>query len=95
MRTQSLTVELDEYDTAALKELATHEQLAVEDLVTVAVRDYIARRTMDDSEWKRRWDAVIASLQSGVPKDVTPEQIEADVSAARAEYRAERRARHG
>ena len=42
-----------------------------------------------------RWDEAVAGIRSGVPDTLTPEEIEADVRAARAEYRAERRARNG
>ena len=92
---RQLTLDLDTVELQALEELAVHDRLSVEDVVTLAVRNYVARRTVDDSEWRRRWDQVIASIRSGVPPDVTPGEIEADVRAARVEYREQRRAHGG
>ncbi|MGH2586720.1 MAG: hypothetical protein ACRDJE_17530 [Dehalococcoidia bacterium] len=95
MQRQRMTVELDALDVSALKELAAHDGRTTEDMVAIAVRNYVARRTMNDDEWKRRWDRAVAAIRSGVPRDVTPEEIESDVRAARAEYRAQRHARNG
>ena len=91
---RKLTLDLDTAEVQTLEKLAAHDRLSLEDVVTLAVRNYVARRTTDNSEWKRRWDEVIASIRRGVPPGVTPEEIEADVRAARAEYREQRRA-HG
>ena len=82
-----LDLDLDAAEVQALNELAAHDRLSVEDVVLLAVRSYVARRTIDESEWRRRWDEVVASIRSGVSVDVTPEEIDADVRAARAEYR--------
>lgn len=95
MGSERLLVELDPRDVSALEELAVRDRRSVEDMVTLAVRNYIARRATADGEWKRRWDAMIVDLRSGVPDDLTPEEIDADVRAARAEYREQRRARNG
>jgi hypothetical protein len=89
-----VAVDLDAADLDALREIAANDQLTLGDVVTLAVRNYVARRRMDDEEWKRRWDKAITAIRSGVPAGVTPEEIEADVRAARAEYREQRRA-HG
>ena len=82
-----LDLDRDAAEVQALNELAAHDRLSVEDVVLLAVRSYVARRTIDESEWRRRWDEVVASIRSGVSVDVTPEEIDADVRAARAEYR--------
>lgn len=95
MTKRRMTVELEPDEMNALEELAAHDRRTVEDMVTLAVRNYIARRATADDEWKRRWDAAIADLRSGVPDDVTPEEVDADVRTARTEYREQRRARHG
>ena len=55
------------------------------------VEDLPERRP--DPEWQRRFDDVVARLQSHIPADLTVEEIEAEVHAAREEVRAERRAR--
>ena len=95
MPRQRMTVELEAHDMSAREDLAAHDGRTVNELVTIAVSDYIDRRPMDDSEWKKRWDTVIADLRSSVLDDVNVEEIEAEVRAARAEYREQRRARNG
>jgi prevent-host-death family protein len=46
-----------------------------------------------DPEWQRQFDEVVARIQSHIPPDLSPEEIEAEVRAAREEVRQERRAR--
>jgi len=46
-----------------------------------------------DPEWQKRFEDVVARLQSHIPADMTVEEIEAEVRAAQAELRAERLAR--
>ena len=46
-----------------------------------------------DPEWQRQFDEVVARIQSHIPPDLTLEEIEAEVRAAREEVRQERRAR--
>jgi len=94
MQKQRMTVELELSDVLALEALAAHDQRSLEDILTLAVRNYVSRRTMDDAEWKGRWEKAITTLRSGVPEDLTAEEIEAEASAARSEYREEQRARH-
>lgn len=93
MGMERTTVALEERDLRSLERLAEREGRSVEDLVAFAVRDYIARRAMDDGGWQQRWDALIERIQSRIPTDVTPEEIEADIREARREVREERRAR--
>lgn len=44
-------------------------------------------------EWQQRFDEVVARIQSHIPLDLSPDEIEAEVRAAREEVRQERRAR--
>lgn len=92
---QQLTLELDAQDLKVLQELAEHERRSIEDIVALAVKSFIAHRTIDHRRWQRRWDNVIAGIRSGVPEELTPEEIEAEVRAARGEYREQWRARNG
>lgn len=58
----------------------------------LAVRS-LATPPADDREWQARWDRALPQFRAGVPASVTPEEFEADVTAAGAEVRASRRAR--
>lgn len=89
MPTAPMTVVLDELDLAALNELTEHDNPTVADVLTMAVRTYIVRRSRSDADWRHRWDEAVANIRRGVPEDVTPEEIEADIFAAREEVRRE------
>jgi predicted transcriptional regulator len=86
------TIELDAAQVEALERLAAAERRSVDEIVQLAVSDYLARRH-DWSAWGDRFDALVARIQARIPPDVTPEQIEADITAARAEVRTKRAAR--
>jgi len=86
------TIELPEEPIRALERLAARESRSIDELVQVAIGDYLARQGRDWSEWGRRWDALVADIQSRMPSHVTPEEIEADITAAFEEYRVERAA---
>ena len=85
-------IELPDDQVQELERLATDERRTVDELVQQAVGDYLARRRRDWSDWGRRWDALVADIQSRMPPDVTPEEIEADITANFQEYLAERAA---
>ena len=87
------TITIEEQDFRSLERIAEREGRSVEELVAIAVRDYIARRTMADGEWRARWDALIERIHSRIPEELTPEEIEIDIREARREVREERRAR--
>src|SRR5690349_4813186 len=86
------TIELDDEQARALERVAAEEQRSVDELIRQAVGGYLAQRHHDRSDWGRRFDALVARIQSRIPPDTTPEEIEADITAARAEVRAERAA---
>jgi len=83
---------LDEEQTRALKHLAAEEGSSVAELVRRAVDVYLAQRFGDRRSWDERFDALVARIQSRVPKDLGPDEIEADITAARREVRERRRA---
>ncbi|MCC7104934.1 MAG: ribbon-helix-helix protein, CopG family, partial [Chloroflexi bacterium] len=87
------TIELDELRLRALEQFAAAERRSVEDLVRQAIDNYLAQRERDRPELRARLESVVAAFREGVPPDATPEEIEAEITAARAEYRAERTAR--
>jgi hypothetical protein len=84
---------LDEDTFRNLERVAAAEHRPIDDVVRDAVRSYLAQRTVTDDEWRARFEALVERIQSRIPPDVTPEQIEADVAAAVAEVRQARRAR--
>jgi predicted transcriptional regulator len=87
------TIELDEEQGRELERLAARQRRSVEELVRQAVDGYLAEQRRDWSDWGDRFDALVARIQARIPPDVTPEEIEADITAARAEVRAARAAR--
>jgi predicted transcriptional regulator len=85
------TIKLPEEQVGELEQLAAREHRSLDELVQAAVGDYLARRR-NWADWGRRWDALVADVQSRMPPDVTPEEIEADITANFQEYLAERAA---
>lgn len=86
------TIELPEAQVRELEQLAAREQRSLDQVVQRALGDYLARRHQDWSDWGRRWDALVADVQARMPAGVTPEEIEAEITASFAEDRAERAA---
>jgi Arc/MetJ-type ribon-helix-helix transcriptional regulator len=76
------TVELPEEQLKELEQLAAREHRSLDEVVQVALGDYLARRKRDRSDWVRRPDDAVASIRAGIPADSTSEEIEADVMAA-------------
>jgi hypothetical protein len=76
----------------ALKRLAAEERTSLGAIVRRAVDAYLAERGPERDDWGERFDALVARVQRRLPPAVTPEQIEADITAARAEVRHARRA---
>jgi hypothetical protein len=89
---KQLTLLLKERDLRALMRAAANEGVTIEEIAQRAIHDYLTTRSTPDPEWQRRFDAVIARIQSRIPPEITPDEIEADISAARAEVREARRA---
>ncbi|MGH2364675.1 MAG: CopG family transcriptional regulator [Chloroflexota bacterium] len=77
----------------ALKHLAAEEHASVADLVRKAIDAYLVPRFSSSDDWGRRFDDLAESIQRRMPAGATPEQIEADITAARAEVRLSRQAR--
>lgn len=78
-----------------LERLAGKEQRSVDQLVQLAVSDYLARHDRDWSDWGRRWGSLTVEARSSTQPGVSPEEIEADITAASEEVRSERAARRG
>jgi hypothetical protein len=87
------TIEFDEDLIRALERAATVEGRSVDELIRQAVEGYLAQRERDWSSWDDRFTALVARIQANLPPGMTSEEIEADISAARAEVRAAHAAR--
>ncbi len=85
------SVELEEAQIHELERLASKDQRTVDELVHIAVGDYLARRH-DRSDWAKRLEAAVDQIRIAMPADATSEEIEADVTAAVDEHRAARTA---
>lgn len=78
---------------------ALRGQSSVEDLITRWVEEKVTESETQgavgpvDLDWRRRMESLVSEFRSGVPTDVSPEELEAEIAAARAEVREARRAR--
>lgn len=97
---------LDEEQARLLRHLAVEEGRSFTDLVREALNAYLAqrglastsrvfgpRRSIPPDEWQARFDDVLRRIRAGVPAELTPDEIEAEITAAREEVRRERAAR--
>jgi Arc/MetJ-type ribon-helix-helix transcriptional regulator len=82
------TIDLTDEQLRELEQVAAREHRSVDDVLQRAVGDYLARRHGDWADWNRRFDAVVARFRAEVPEDLTPEQIEAEITANWREHRA-------
>lgn len=88
-----LKIVLSDHDLRALERAAASEGSTIQDVAQRAIRDYLVAHVAPDPEWRARFERVIAEIRSGIPDDISPEEIEADVTAVREERRRERLAR--
>jgi hypothetical protein len=88
---QRTNIYLDEQQLKTLRHLAAEERSSVAQLVRRAVDDFLTRRAISDADRDQRFDDLLVRMRvhsAGIP----PEEIEADITAAREEVRAIRRA---
>ncbi|HEY8883887.1 MAG TPA: ribbon-helix-helix protein, CopG family [Chloroflexota bacterium] len=85
---------LDEEQLRALKHLAAEEHESVALLVRRAVDEFLARRFQNADDWGRRFDELVTRVQGRVPPGLMAEQIEDDITTARAEVRQLHRSSH-
>src|SRR5437868_2267675 len=86
---------LDDEQLRALKHVAAEERASVADLVRRAIDAYLAPRFSNGADWSRRFDDLVDRIQARIPAGVSPEEIEADITAAREEVREAHKARRG
>ena len=93
-------VYLDEEQSRVLRHLAIEEGRSFTDIVREALNEYLQRRGLDvisrisgprgaapEGEWEARLHSALQRLRSRIPSDVGPDEIEAEITAARAEVR--------
>jgi len=94
---------LDENLDRLIRYLAIEQGRSFTDIVREALNDYAKGQgfpspsrvrapleSMRDPQWRHEFQESIERLRAGVPKDMTPEEIEAEIDAAVAEVRRER-----
>jgi hypothetical protein len=87
----------DLYDRLAAQAARGHA--SIEDLVTRWLEEKVTESEERenggrvDPDWRRRMQSLVAEFRGGVPADVSPEELEAEIAAARDEVREARRAR--
>ena len=89
---QRTNIYLDERQLRTLKHIAAEKRSSVATLVREAVDAYLDQQRADD----RVWMETVDELWRGVRErsaDISPDEIEAEVTAARDEVREMRRAR--
>jgi hypothetical protein len=77
---------------AALERIAREEGRDLAATIEVALKEFILLKQMTPEQYKQEWDDVLREIRAGVPKDISPEEIEADIDAATREVWAEPRA---
>jgi Arc/MetJ-type ribon-helix-helix transcriptional regulator len=92
---QRTNIYLEDDQLRLLKHLAAEQRQSVADLVRRAVDLYLSQRLADDADWRVRLDQLVARIQARVPQEVSPDEIEADITAAQAEVKQARRAARG
>jgi Arc/MetJ-type ribon-helix-helix transcriptional regulator len=93
---QRIAIRLEDDQLDTLRKLAAADRRSVSSLVRHAVTTFLAEKREDGAVWGSQLDRLMARIQEQVPRDVTPDEIEADITAARVEWKQARRvAREG
>ena len=100
------TVAVDKEQARRLRYLALRKGSSFEKVVEQALEEYLRRHGLEpgfgveereselpEAEWQARFDAVLGRLRAGAPPSISPEEIEAEITAAREEARRELAAR--
>ncbi|MCC6626554.1 MAG: hypothetical protein IT340_04020 [Chloroflexi bacterium] len=87
-----VTITLTRDEMERLRHQAAASGTTPDSVAGTAVRDYLARARVDDTAWRAELASAIAEIHRRLPPDITPDETEADISAAAAEAREERRA---
>lgn len=86
---------LEDEKLEALRDLAARQRRTLSDVLRQAVDAYLNESGAADKAWEDRLDRLLERVRSRLPQDVSPEEIEADITAARQEVRQAHRATRG
>lgn len=100
------TIDLDQGQAAELRVAALVQGRSLGDVVREALGEYLARVNVEQGEprvveppkrtpeeraaWRREFEELLDRVHSRIPPDVTPEEIEQDITIASEEVRQER-----
>jgi hypothetical protein len=94
MTEKRLTLRLDPELWRRLRvEAAKHDVSATQYINQLLEEGVEAQARAAERDWQDRFERLLTSVHRRVPKDVSPEAVENDITLARAEARQERRAR--
>ena len=88
---QRTNIYLDEEQIRALKYLAVEEDKSLADLVREAVDRLLAERGAARTDWPARLDALLQRMRERLPQEVSPAEVESDITRASDEARRARR----
>ena len=88
---QRTNIYLDEEQIRALKYLAVEEDKSLADLVREAVDRLLAERGAARTDWPARLDALLQRMRQRLPQEVSPSEVESDITRASDEARRARR----
>ena len=99
-------VYIDEEQLRVLRHVAVETGRSFTEIVREALNEYMKRRgvesasrvigprrTMSDEEWRSRFDSVLERIRAGLPQDLNPEEIEAEITEAWREVREQKAVR--
>jgi len=95
-RRVQLSLSTDLYDRLAAE--AARGQGSIQELITRWLEEKLAQTQPQEAdrevkgEWRRHFEGLVAEFRRGVRANASPEEIEADITAAREEVREARRA---
>ena len=102
MAGKPMELTIDREQERLLRRLADQQRRPVAEILHDAIEDYLARqgvssvagsngprRLLPEDEWRSRFAAVVARLQATAPRDLSPDEIEAEITAAWEEARRE------
>ena len=91
MATKTVQVQLDEEDVQALERLAARERRSIDTVMAYAMHEFAQQQRQQEREWEEIFDRLLTRLRSRPMPDVSEEEMEADIRAAREEVWEERR----
>jgi hypothetical protein len=79
MKRNRTNIYLDEDQQRLLKHLAVDQKRPVAELVREAINGFWVPRVRRNKTWAKRFSYLIDSVHSRIPKDISAQEIEADI----------------